>query len=192
MITSPPNSSWSVRDFVLAGVIGALTFAVAFILGAGIISATGIPATGGIANIFAAVFVVTVGMKIVERRWFATLAITIVFGLAIPTIIGGPPGAHKIVNGLVIGLSYDITLIILGYSRIGYVIAGSSASVVSILSIYVALVVFGLPGAAQLRPLLLPLAGLQAITGALGAWAAVAVFDRRLSKIDAVKRLSNE
>jgi hypothetical protein len=192
MKTDPNNiasAQWELKHFILSGILAALAFAVAFVLGTGIILATGIPATGGIANIFAAVFILIIGMKIVPKFGFATLTLGLLFTLAIPTIIGGPPGVYKIVNGILIGLVADIVTVLGRRTRWAYILAGSLGSVTSILSIYIALVILQLPGADRLAPLLLPLTLLQAVMGALGAWAGLALFERRLSKLNAVKRL---
>lgn len=183
------HRGWKIKHFVTAGIFAAVTFSVAFILGAGIIAATGIPATGGIVNIFAAVFIVIIGVKLVPKFGFATLTIGILFLLSIPTIIGGPPGFHKVINGLLIGLTTDIVLVIGRRSRLAHIIAGSFGAMVSILSIYAVLVIFRLPGVEKLAPLVLPLTILQAVLGALGAFVGILIFERRLSKLNAVKRL---
>ncbi len=183
------RQAWEMKHFILSGILAALTFAVAFVLGAGIILATGVPATGGVANIFAAVFILTIGMKLVPKFGFATLTLGLLFTLAIPTIIGGPPGVYKVANGVLIGLVMDIILVLGRYSHWAYIVAGSLGAVISILSIYAALVLFRLPGAERLAPLLPPLTLLQAVMGALGAWAGLSLFERRLSKLSAVRRL---
>ena len=180
---------WQVKDFVLAGVFGVMTFAVAFLLGAGIILTTGIPATGGIANIFVAVFIVVIGLHLVPRYGFAALSIGILFLVATPTIIGGPPGVYKIANGILIGLVID-TILHLGRRRkAAYILAGSAGAMTSILSIYGAMRLLHLPGVERLQPLVLALTLIQGVTGALGAWLAVEVFHRRLQHLQAVQRL---
>jgi hypothetical protein len=181
--------NWPTKHFIFAGILGATTFGAAFVLGAGIISATGIPATGGIANIFVCVFLIIIGMKIVPRFGFATLAVGLVFTFAVPTLIGGPPGIHKIANGLLIGLVLDVVAAGFGRTRGAYVAAGALGAMTSIVSIYFMLVLLGLPGAAKLRPLLLPLTLMQGVMGALAGWAAVAIFQGRLYRLEPVRRL---
>src|ERR1043166_8100416 len=132
---------WEIKDFVLSGILAALTFALAFALGAGIILATGIPATGGIANMFVAVLVLVIGVQMAPKFGFGTLTIGLVFTFAIPTIIGGPPGAYKVVNGIVIGFVADTVLALGRRTRWSHILAGALGSVTSILSVYVALVV---------------------------------------------------
>jgi hypothetical protein len=180
---------WELKDFILSGILAAVTFAVAFALGAGIILATGIPATGGIANIFVAVLIVMIGLQIVPKFGFATLTVGLVFTFAIPTVIGGPPGVHKVLIGILIGLVTDVVLTLGKRARWSYIVGGSLGAVTSILSIYVALIALKLPGASKLAPLLIPLAVMQAVLGALAAWVALQIFQRRLSKLTSVQRL---
>ncbi len=183
------ENKWRVKHFIISGIVAALTFALAFALGAGIIFATGIPATGGILNIFAAVVVVMIGMKIVPKFGFATLTMAIMFTIAIPTVIGGPPGVYKVVDGILIGLTLDIITAIGKRSKLSHIIAGSIGAMVSILSLYFALVILNLPGVTKLAPLLKFLVPLQGITGALGSWVGLSIFEKRLKNISAIQRL---
>ncbi len=180
---------WRLQEFVLSGIFAALIFATAFLLGAGIILATGIPATGGIANILAAVMVLVVGAKLVPRFWFGTLTLGLMFALAIPTLIGGPPGAFKVINGVLIGFVFDVVVVLCMRKNWGYVLAGSLAAVTSITSIYAAMVILDMPGADKLLPLLLPLTLMQAVTGAVGGWLGVQIFERRLKGLKFVRQL---
>jgi hypothetical protein len=185
-----PNN-WQIKHYIVSGIFAALTFAVAFLLGTGIILATGIPATGGILNIFAAVFVVTIGLKIVPKFGFATLTLAIMFTIAIPTVIGGPPGLYKVIDGIIIGLFMD-TILIIGYrKKYSYFLAGSIGAIISILTLYFALIILELPGVEKLTPLLKYLVPLQAITGFLGTWAGISIFKKRLKNISAIQRLMN-
>jgi hypothetical protein len=185
-------TGWQAKHFVLSGVLAATTFVVAFALGSGIIAVTGVPATGGIANIFLSVLIVAIGVQIARVPGFATLTTALIFLFAIPTLIGGPPGVYKVANGVLIGLTFDVVAALTGRRRYTYIIGGSAAAMVSILSIYIALVLLRLPGAEKLRPLLLPLTALQGVLGALGGWAAVLIFERRLQHLSAVKRLMGQ
>lgn len=180
---------WATKHFVLSGILAALTFVAAFALGSGIILATGIPATGGIANIFLAVLIVMVGAQIAPKFGFATLTVGLVFAFAIPTIIGGPPGVYKVLNGILIGLAVDLILTLGRRTRAAYVLAGSAGSMVSILSIYAALILLKLPGADRLAPLLLPLTIMQGVLGAAAAFLALQIFRRRLIHLTSVQRL---
>jgi ABC-type thiamin/hydroxymethylpyrimidine transport system permease subunit len=182
--------AWPLKIYLLAAMLAALTFALAFALGIGLIVSTGIPATGGIANIFVAVTIMIIGVKLVPRFGFATLTIALVFLFAVPTVIGGPPGPQKILNGLAIGLTADIILAVGRRTRWAHIVAGSIGAVVSIVSIYLVMLAMSLPGVDRLAPLLLPLTAVQAILGALAAWLAVILYEKRLANLSAVKRLA--
>lgn len=177
------------NDFIFAGICGALVFAVAFLLGSGIILATGIPATGGIVNILVAVLLMCIAKHIKPTFGFVTLAMTVTFSIAIPTIIGGPPGVHKILVGILIGLTFDVFVYIFKNSDKGYLIAGALASVVSIVSIFFAMKLIGLPGIEKLQPILLYLIIVQALNGLLGAFLGNKIFNSRLKNLPAIKRL---
>lgn len=179
-----------IKDFVTAGIFAAITLAVSFVLGAGIIFATGIPATGGIANIFAAVLIVFIGLNIVPKFGFATLTVGIMFALAIPTVIGGSIGIYKLLDGILIGLVFDSVTWLGRYRPTFQIIAGALGAMVSILSIYVVMLVLGLPDVDKLQPLLVYLVPLQGVNGALGAWCGYTVFKKRLEKISAIRNLS--
>lgn len=186
------NFHWETRHFVLAGVTAAMTFAAAFALGAGVIVATGIPATGGLANIFVAVLLATVGAQIARVDGFGTLVVGLVFTFAVPTIVGGPPGPQKIINGVLIGLSFDLIIALAGKRVWAYVLAGAVAAMVSIVSIYFTLVLLHLPGIDRLRSLLLPLTLAQGVLGSLGAYVATLIYRKRLRRLVAVQRLSRD
>lgn len=183
------KTTWKINDFVFAGIVGALIFAVAFLLGAGIILASGIPATGGIVNILVAVLLMTIAKHIKPKFGFATLSLTIMFAIAIPTIIGGTPGAYKIIVGFLIGLTFDLVVYLLKNSSKSYLLAGALGSMVSIISIFFAMQILELPGVDKLKPLLKFLIPLQAVNGLLGAFIGNKIFNNRLKDLPAVKRM---
>ena len=152
------------------------------------ILATGIPATGGMANIFPVVFLAVLGYRICPRPFFGTLTMAIVFLLAIPTVIGGPLGPLKLVNGLIIGLVWDL-IVNAGGRRNGAIIAASGvAATVSLLCVYAGLLILRLPAVEKLRPLVLPLAVVQAVLGVVAAYLALRLYDARVSRWPAVQR----
>jgi len=187
----PSPNHWRTRDAIFAGVIGTAAFATAFVLGTGLILATGIPATGGIANIFPVVFLAVLGFKICPRPFFGIIVMTIVFTLAVPTAIGGPLGPFKIANGIAIGIVWDAIVTLSGRRNGGIMIASSVAAVVSILSVYVGLVILKLPAVEKLRPLLLPLGAVQAVLGLLAAFLALKMYDKRVANWPSVRRFQS-
>jgi hypothetical protein len=180
---------WQLKHFVISGIFASITFAVAFLLGSGVILATGIPATGGIVNIFVAVLIMMIGIKIVPKFGFATLTMAIMFAIAIPTVIGGSIGIYKVINGLLIGLTFDSVVYLGKRTNLSHIIGGALGSMVSIISLYYALVALGLPGVEKLSPLLKYLIPLQGFNGAMGSWVGILIFNKRLKKLTAVQRL---
>ncbi len=185
------NNNWQLKNFVFAGIAGALIFAIAFLLGSGIILATGIPATGGILNIFAAVLLMTIAVRIVPKFGFATLALAITFSIAIPTIVGGPAGAYKPIIGFLLGLTFDTIVTVMKRTTASHILGGALASAMSLTAIFFAMQILELPGVEKLQPLLTFLIPVQALNGALGAWAGNSIFRKRLQNVPAVKRLMN-
>lgn len=187
-VSEVPSGGWRTRDVIFTGVLASTAFASAFLLGAGVILATGIPATGGMANIFPVVFLAVLGYRICPRPFFGTLTMAIVFLLAIPTVIGGPLGPLKLVNGLIIGLVWDL-IVNAGGRRNGAIIAASGvAATVSLLCVYAGLLILRLPAVEKLRPLVLPLAVVQAVLGVVAAYLALRLYDARVSRWPAVQR----
>lgn len=183
------DKKWALNDFVFAGITGALIFAVAFLLGSGIILATGIPATGGIVNILVAVLLMVIAKHIKPKFGFATLALAITFAIAIPTIIGGTPGIYKILVGVAIGIVFDLAVYLFRNTNFSYLIAGSLGAVVSIVTIFVLMKIMDLPGIAKLTPLMKYLVPVQAVNGLVGAYLGNLIFNIRLKSIPAIKRM---
>jgi hypothetical protein len=183
-----PRQGWRTRDVIFTGVLASTAFAAAFLLGAGIILATGVPATGGMANIFPVVFLAVLGYKICPRPFFGSLTLAIVFLLAIPTVIGGPLGPLKLLNGVIIGLVWDLIVNAGGRRNSAIIGASGVAATVSLLCVYAGLLILRLPAVEKLRPLLLPLALVQAVLGLLAAFLALRIYHARISKWPAVQR----
>jgi len=180
------------KQAAACGVFGAATFAIAFVLGTGLIMATGIPATGGLLNIFVCVAIAVVGAHAVPRFGSATLMMLVTFTLAIPTVIGGFPGVYKPMIGLAIGLVYD-SVVVLGQRRHWAIyLGGGAAATTSILTIFAAMSILGLPGVDKLRPLLLALAGAQFVLGFLGAVLGRWLYESKLSRLRVFAALRKE
>ena len=94
------------NELVYLGFIGAITIALGIVLGTAL-NATGIPMLGGLANAIVTAAVLTIGVKGVQKFGSGTILWLVVSTLAIPTLSMGPPGAHKLLVGLVAGLLWD-------------------------------------------------------------------------------------
>ncbi|MCK4223712.1 MAG: hypothetical protein KAX39_00940 [candidate division Zixibacteria bacterium] len=76
---------FNMKQYMYLGVMGALSFVLAFVLGNAVNAATGIPLTGGIVNGIIVGIMLTLGVKGVDKFGAATTLWLIFAILAIPT-----------------------------------------------------------------------------------------------------------
>lgn len=97
------------KKSILSSVIfGIVSFVIAWALGSILTASTGIPLIGGLVNGILTGMVLTIGL-IARKSKFNATTMWLTFSLiAIPTTTLGPPGAYKIIIGLVAGLIWDI------------------------------------------------------------------------------------
>lgn len=132
--------AFTFRDYVLVACYSAamivLGIAAGFILGAAF--GPGMAVLNG----FLVPMLLAVGVRTIRKASCATLMLTIysVGVMALP--IWGPPGPHKIVQGLVAGAIYDVVLWALAKIHFGLAIAIASGVMVSagVAMMYVAIV----------------------------------------------------
>nr|CBH38848.1 hypothetical membrane protein [uncultured archaeon] len=182
----------SAKELAVSGVFGAIALFVAFILGSAILMATGIPASGGLANMFAAIFIAVIGFKIVDKFGAATVFFTVMGILAIPSPIMGPPGVHKVGVMFLMGLIFDIVLFIFKRKNVGYLIGAAITGVDGAIFIYMLLVLLGLPGADLLRPMLIPFSIIYAILGLVGAYTGLLIYEKRIQQLSVVQNLKSK
>jgi heme A synthase len=70
-------------------------------------------------------------------------------------------------------------------------LASAVAATVSLLAVYAGLLILKLPAVQKLAPLLLPLAGVQAVLGLVAAYLALKTYDTRVSKWPSVRRFQS-
>ena len=154
--------------------------------------ATGIPATGSIANMLAATFIAVIGLKIVNNFGAAIVMITAEGALSVPTLINGPPGLHKILMLFIVGVLGEVILLSTKRSNKGYLLFGIILPSLVVLLIYASLVVLGLPGEENLRGILIPLLVISGITGLIGAYLGLKVYDEKLQHLSVVQNLKSQ
>jgi hypothetical protein len=191
MSLSDKSRTLSAKDLAICGVFGALILAMGFILGSAIIMATGIPASGSLLNVIVAVFIASIGFKLVDKFGSGIVMLTIEGAISVPTLINGPPGLHKILLLFIVGLTADIILKATNRSNKGYYLMGLVAGVEIVTLIYLSLVVLGLPGAEKLQAIIIPLAGFSGLMGAVGAYLGVKIYDEKLQKLGVVQSLKS-
>jgi len=182
----------SVKDLIVCGVFGALILSVGFILGSAIIMATGIPATGSIANMLAATFIAVIGLKIVDKFGAAIVMITAEGAISVPTLINGPPGLHKVLMLFMVGVVAEIVLLSTKRSNSGYLLFGVILPSLTVFLIYTFLVILGLPGEENLRGILIPLLAVSAVMGSIGAYLGLKVYDEKLQHLSVVQSLKSQ
>jgi len=187
------KSGWyTTAELAVMGAFGAILFFSVFILGSAILIATGIPATGGVATMLVAVFIIVAGAKIVDKFGASTIMLGIAGIIAIPTLSWGPPGLQKVPMVMVMGLIIDIAVLMFKRENKGYIIGGAMAGLVAPILNYWVLIIVGLPGADKLQPLLIPLSVVFTILAAIGAYLGTIAYDRKLSKLSVVRNLKSK
>ncbi|MBN2095401.1 MAG: hypothetical protein JW727_05105 [Candidatus Aenigmarchaeota archaeon] len=182
-----PN--FSVRELAVCALFGAMIFAEGLILGTAVISLTGIPATGSLLNMFFALMLIVIGIKLVPKFGAATLITAILGVLSIPTVINGPPGVQKVLITFLLGFLFDVIVYLGSRSNKSHIVAASVGAPGLILMVYVELLVLGLPGLAQLQPVLVPLMLANLVLGAAGAYTGLWVYEKKLKSRAFVSRI---
>jgi hypothetical protein len=168
------------KEYLFLGVMGAVSFVFAFILGSAVNIATGIPLTGGIINGIIVGVMLTIGIKGVDKFGAGTILWVVFSILAIPTVTLGPPGIYKVAVGLLGGLTWDVTISIFKRSKIGYILGGAVGSIVIIWGVFLAATLLGLPSAEKLRSALIFLIPFNGLLGAVSVYAGLIIYDKKL------------
>lgn len=191
MSISSKSNSLSAKDLAICGAFGALILTMGFILGSAILMATGIPATGSLLNVIVAVFIASIGFKLVDKFGAGIVMLTIEGAISVPTLINGPPGLHKILLLFIVGLTADIILRATNRSNKGFYLMGLVAGMEIIGLIYLSLVILELPGAEKLHAIIIPLAAFSGLMGAVGAYLGVKLYDEKLKNLSVVQSLKS-
>jgi len=184
----------SVKAVLALALFGAATWVAAMLSGQLIVLATGVPASSGILNGFVVPFLLVLGLRAVPHSWHVTLAFTVYGALAIPTVLLGPPGVHKLAVAFVAGVGADLVIrVIKGkLHHFSYIL---SFAVWALLLVVMARLAFDvdalqLPGKEKFVEAFPVMAAVFIVEAAIGAFLASNVFDRRsLAEHPSVERL---
>ena len=180
------------KELVFLSLIGALEFVVAFAVGLGIVAATGIPASGGLATNLFVVFILATGLLVV-RKFGAALHIVLVHMLlALPTASIGPPGIYKVAIGLIFAFVVDTILCLGRYKGVFYYIALTMGFIVFLPLFLYSLILLGLPGAENLSNLLIPAIGIYIFEALLGTYLARLFYNKKLRDLNLIKQIQNK
>jgi hypothetical protein len=157
---------------VVSGILGALLFVVNFLLASGLTVATGIPFLSVLITGVTIPFTVAIAF-FATRMWTAPLLTFIVYhALAIPTVIGGPPGPHKLIVGFAGGIVYAFVLLMMPRRRIAPYLA-FTLSAGALLGVTVVLFrILNLPGLDKLFQFIWVLFAVYVVEGILGTFLA--------------------
>lgn len=180
----------TLRQYMYLGVMGALSFVLAFVLGNAVNVATGIPLSGGIVNGIIVGIMLTLGVKGVNKFGSATIIWVIFAILATPTMTLGPPGPHKIVVGLFAGIVWDIVIAAFNRKNIGYIIGGGAGSAVIVIGMFVMVVALGLPAEEELRKAIVFLLLFNTFLGLVCTYLGVMIFEKKVANLPFIKGLN--
>lgn len=182
------------KETLALALFGAATWVAAMLSGQLIVLATGVPASSGLLNGFVVPFLLVLGLRALPHSWHLTVAFTVYGALAIPTVLLGPPGVHKVAVALVAGIAADL-LIRVTKGKLHHSAYVLSLAVWGLLLVVMARYAFEiealqLPGKEKFIKAFPVLAAVFVLEAVAGAFVASKVFDgRRLADRPAIERL---
>jgi len=177
------------KIYALAGVMGGISFAGAYLFGSGLTIVTGIPIMSATVNGFWVGLIISSTLLILSKYRFIATSMMLVYGLAATfTVLLGPPGWYKIPIALAMGLIWDLSYKILP-NLIGQIIGSILFMGVGIFLIVFALNLQESPAADKLINILPYLLTISTLTALLGAIFGHKVIGRRISKLPIVQRI---
>lgn len=181
---------FTTNEIVFISILGALVFAIDLIFVVGLEAAIGIPGVGVLIDTLVIVGIATAGGMIVKKFGVYTIWSLIYSVLATPTNIIGPPGAYKIIIGLLLGLFADLILLLFRYKKKGYYFALPIANVLVIPVLLFALITLGLPGVEELKSAIWIFIPVILIEGLIGAWLGIWFYEKKLKNKKIVQQIS--
>ena len=180
---------FTLKQYMYLGVMGALSFVLAFVLGNAINAATGIPLTGGILNGIIVGIMLTLGVRGVDKFGAATVIWLVFAVFAIPTTTLGPPGPYKVLVGLSAGFVWDLIIAVFKRKKIGYVLGGGAGSAMIMLSVFLMAKLLGLPAEEKLSKAMIYLLPFNTFLGIVCTFLGVVIFDKKMSNMPFIKNL---
>ena len=180
------------KALVVSGGMSALLFAVNIAIGSALTLAAGIPmASILITGIVFGFFVVLTGT--IAREFGSLIVLMTLYSIfSIPTVLLGPPGIYKVAIGFLMGVGFDIPVLLLKRRRFSYYLGLLMAEVFGIPAFFVAFTAMGLPGKEQFLRLWPVLVVVAIATGSLGIFLGQLIFDRKLRNLSQVKALMSK
>ena len=176
--------TFKTKELIFIALMAALLFVLNFTIGAGIIAATGIPASSalidGITNLAVVTFV-----ALVLRKFGAIALLYLVYAIiALPThMAGGPPGFILKIPFLAgSALLFDLTIYLLKYRKSGFII-GLPILTLFGFALYIATYYFlGMPEFQKLLTALPVIFVSFTVLGYIGMWIGFKIYNRTKNK----------
>ncbi len=173
----------------IGGLFGALAFALAYIIGMALTLATGIPIASAAVNGIIVCFVMVLGAKIINKHGAFTLMAFVYSVLAIPVFLLGPPGPHKIIIGLGMGILYDLIIFVTKKQSWGYILGSILFIASGVTLVLLSMILLGLPGVERLKEVFVVLILVSSLPASLGAFLGIKVFHKKFENLTFVKNM---
>lgn len=181
---------FTTKQLIFIALSGAIIFAVAFLIGAGLIAVTGTPLVGGLINTLFLAALLVICLLTLRKFGTATLIMFILSVLAIPTATFGPPGIYKIAVALFLGIFADTLLYIGKYKKGSYYLTIILGFIILPFVQLFFMVLLNLPGVDKVKELILILAGVYAVEALIGIWLGFLIFNK-IKNRSAIKQISD-
>jgi len=175
--------------------VGIATWISAMLTGQFIVLLTNIPASSAILTGFIVPFLLIFGAKVVNHKWSITIAFVTYGIIAIPTVLLGPPGIHKVFIALLGGIVADITIQLLKplFKHLSYSIAMSLWGLTLALLTWLAFSFIDLPGKEMFMKAFPILTVIFTVTAFIGAYVSSITFDKmNITNSNLYKRIHNK
>jgi hypothetical protein len=176
-----------IRALTLCGGFGAISFVIMWGLGSILLMTTGLPLIGGLFSSIANAFTLIIGVCLVNRIGAATI-ISLTLGiLTVPTLILGPPGIYKIPLTLLLGITFEVLSMAVGYRKKILPILVAITFTISVPIEYFIFRTLGFPAADKLKNILEWVMLIYFFNSLLGSWLGLRFYESKVSKLQIVQ-----
>ncbi|MBI2575374.1 ECF transporter S component [Candidatus Woesearchaeota archaeon] len=179
----------SVKELTLCSGFGALLTVVQLLAGSIVYAVSQVPASASLFSALILGYLGTMPLLLTRKTGAATITILTAAIVAVPLSVFGPPGPYKILQFIPVVILTEAILIAARWKNYGYVTALAAAAATSIPIHYYFITLIGLPAAGLLAKFLLPIMAVVAAEAAIGAWLAIATYEKKLKKLKVVRQL---
>lgn len=179
----------SVKELSICSGFGALLTVVQLLAGSFVYAVSQVPASASLFSALILGYLGTIPLLLIRKTGAATITILTAAIVAVPLSVFGPPGPYKILQFIPVVLVTEAILIAARWKNFGYVIAMAAAAAIAIPIHYYFITLIGLPAAGLLAKFMLPIMVAVAAEAAIGAWLAIATYEKKLKGLGVIKQL---